>query len=133
MNIKTSETQNITKYIIFGSRYGHCDAVLDDVLYVMGGRAADDSTLKTAERYDPKTDRWSFIAPMRVKRENASATVLNGNMNIMKQEGIRTKWIAKCMHNVEVMYVRQHANVITVIVIRSCKNGPLSFAMLLRI
>jgi virulence-associated protein VapD len=70
---------------------------------------------------------------MRERREDASATVLNGNVNIMKQEGIRTKWIAKCMHDVEVMYVRQHANVITVIVIRSLKNGPLSFAMLLRI
>jgi N-acetylneuraminic acid mutarotase len=69
-------------------------AVLDDVLYVMGGRD-DYSKLKTAERYDPKTDRWSPIADMKVKREDASATALNGNMNIMKQEGIRTKCVAK--------------------------------------
>jgi N-acetylneuraminic acid mutarotase len=69
-------------------------AVLGDVLYVMGG-CDDNSTLKTAERYDPKTDRWSPIADMNVQRYGASATALNGNMNIMKQEGIRTKCVAK--------------------------------------
>jgi kelch-like protein 10 len=69
-------------------------AVLGDVLYVMGGYV-DSPTFKTAERYDTKTDEWSLIAPMRVRRQAASATALNGNMNIMKQEGIRTKSVAK--------------------------------------
>jgi N-acetylneuraminic acid mutarotase len=60
--------------------------VLGDILYVMGGSDDDDEvTFKTAERYDSKTDRWSFIAPMIVERKGASATALNGNMNIMKQ------------------------------------------------
>jgi hypothetical protein len=69
-------------------------AVLGEVLYVIGG--IDDSlTDKTAERYDPKTDRWSPIADMNVERIGASAAALNGNMNIMKQEGIRTKCVAK--------------------------------------
>jgi hypothetical protein len=104
-------------------------AVLVDVLYVMGGY----DTYKTAERYNPKTDRWSLIAPMRVRRLAASATALNGNINIMKQEGIRTNCVAKWVHNVEVMSVCQHANVLSVIGIRSCKNAPLSFAMLVRI
>jgi hypothetical protein len=53
-------------------------------------------------------------------------------MNIMKQEGIRTKGVAKWVHNVEVISVRQH-NVLTAIPIRSCKNATLSFAMLVRI
>jgi hypothetical protein len=65
-------------------------AVLGDVLYVMGGHDGN-SILKTAERYDSNTDLWSRIAPMRVRRQGAGATVLNGNMNIMKEEGIRTK------------------------------------------
>jgi hypothetical protein len=69
----------------------HCVAVLGDVLYVIGGRI----TWKTAERYDPKTDRWSPIADMNVERIGARATALNGNMTIMKQEGIRTKCVAK--------------------------------------
>jgi kelch-like protein 20 len=53
-------------------------AVLGNVLYVMGG-SVDNSTLKTVERYDPKTDRWSPIADMNVERSTASATALNGN------------------------------------------------------
>jgi N-acetylneuraminic acid mutarotase len=79
---------------MFRFRFYHCVAVLGDVLYVMGGYDYG-STLKTAERYDPKTDEWSPIADMNVKRDGASATALNGNMNIMKQEGIRTKCVDK--------------------------------------
>jgi kelch-like protein 10 len=69
-------------------------AVLGDVLYVIGG-LNDNTVHKTAERYDSKTDQWSLIAPIRVWRLGASATALNGKMNIMKQEGIRTKCVAK--------------------------------------
>jgi kelch-like protein 20 len=67
-------------------------AVLGDVLYVMGG-CVNACPSTSAERYDPKTDRWSPIADMNVNRYGASATTLNGNMNIMKQEGIRTKCV----------------------------------------
>jgi kelch-like protein 10 len=69
-------------------------AVLGDVLYVIGG-IYDNHTDKTAERYDTKTDRWDFIADMNVERTGASAAALNGNMNIMKQEGIHTKCVVK--------------------------------------
>jgi hypothetical protein len=64
-------------------------------MYVMGGCDEDDFILKTAERYDPKTDRWSPIAVMNMERSAASATALNGNMNIMKREDIHTKCVAK--------------------------------------
>jgi hypothetical protein len=58
-------------------------AVLGDVVYAMGGR--DGRFLyKTAERYDSKRNRWSLIAPMNEKHPYASATALNGNMNITK-------------------------------------------------
>jgi hypothetical protein len=83
-----------TKYVISRSRYYPSVAVLGDVLYVMGGKRSG-SPLQTAERYDPKTDRWSPIADMNVARFRASATALNGNINNMKQEGIRTKCVAK--------------------------------------
>jgi hypothetical protein len=69
-------------------------AVLGDVLYVMGGHV-NYSTFKTVERYDSNSDRWSPIADMNLARLAASATALNGNMNIMKQEGIRIKCVAK--------------------------------------
>jgi hypothetical protein len=42
-------------------------------------------------------------------------------MNIMKQEGIRTKCVDKWMHNVEVMSVRQYS-VLSVIVFSSYKK-----------
>jgi hypothetical protein len=51
-------------------------------------------------------------------------------MNIMKQEGIRTKCVVKWVHNVEFMSVRQHTNVLSVIATRSCKNAPLSLPCL---
>jgi hypothetical protein len=69
-------------------------AVLGDLLYAIGGDN-DGSPRKTAERYDPKTDRWSPIADTTVWRNCASAAALNGNMNIMKEEGNRTKCEAK--------------------------------------
>jgi N-acetylneuraminic acid mutarotase len=64
-------------------RFNHSVAVLGDVLYVMGGRVSDYSKLKTAERYDPKTDRWSTITDMNVERSTASATALNGKIYVV--------------------------------------------------
>jgi kelch-like protein 10 len=64
-------------------RFFHCVAVLGDVLYVMGGTDNDNSTFKTGERYDPKTDRWSPIADMNVARMFASATALNGKIYVV--------------------------------------------------
>jgi N-acetylneuraminic acid mutarotase len=122
MKVKTNEKLNTIKYVIFRSRFNHCVAVLGDVLYVMGGRDEGGYILKTAERYDSKTDRWSPIADMKVRRNAASATALNGNMNIVKQEGNRTKCVVKCIYNVEVMSVRQYANVLSVIAIKSYKK-----------
>jgi N-acetylneuraminic acid mutarotase len=82
---------------MFCSRTDFSVAVLGDVLYAMGGYGgyAGSSEQNTAERYDSKKDRWSLIAPMKVKRWDASATALNGNMNIMKQEGICAKCVVK--------------------------------------
>lgn len=42
------------------------DAVLDGKLYVLGGRAPHSLAVTTAERYDPKTNRWERLAPMPV-------------------------------------------------------------------
>jgi kelch-like protein 10 len=64
-------------------RVKHCVAVLGDVLYVMGGSVSNNSKLKSAERYDPKTLRWSTIADMNVEHSGASATALNGKVYIV--------------------------------------------------
>jgi hypothetical protein len=96
VNIKTSETQNITNYVIFLFRNSASVAVLGEVLYAMGDC---DSVRKhnKAELYDCKTDQWSFVAPMNVRHWQASVTGLNGKMNAMKQEGICKKCINECM------------------------------------
>jgi hypothetical protein len=91
---KLLDLSNSLQYVIFRSRYFHCVAVLGDVLYVMVGYDGN-SILNRAERYDPKTDRWSLIADMNVGRQFANATALNGNRTILKQEGIRTNCVPK--------------------------------------
>ncbi|XP_021934032.1 kelch-like protein 10 [Zootermopsis nevadensis] len=47
----------------------------------MGGRDYF-RTHRTAERYDCKTNQWSWIAPMNEERYNASATVLNDKIYV---------------------------------------------------
>jgi kelch-like protein 10 len=49
------------------------------MVYAIGGGDGLNH-LKTAERYDCKTKQWSVIAPMKVRRSDASATVLNGKV-----------------------------------------------------
>jgi hypothetical protein len=59
-------------------------AVLDDVVYAIGGHDVFDDH-KTAERYDYRTNQWSWIASMNMKRCCSSAAELNGNMNPVKR------------------------------------------------
>ena len=39
-------------------------AVLDGILYAIGGEAANGTRLATVERYDAQSDRWTALAPM---------------------------------------------------------------------
>jgi kelch-like protein 10 len=64
-------------------RSTHCVAVLGDAVYVMGGHDDYYSALKTSERYDSKTNKWSSIADVNVARTHASATALNGKIDIV--------------------------------------------------
>jgi N-acetylneuraminic acid mutarotase len=53
-------------------RVGCSAAVLDGELYVAGGVQVDDDEeemLASAERYDPLTNRWEEVAPMRRARD----------------------------------------------------------------
>jgi kelch-like protein 10 len=54
-------------------------------VYAIGGNEEIHFPLKTAERYDYKTNQWSLIAPMNGLRSGASAAVLNGNLNPVKE------------------------------------------------
>jgi kelch-like protein 10 len=57
-------------------------------VYAIGGENDCIYGLKTAERYDYKTNQWSVIASMNTQRTCASAAVLNGNINPVKQHRV---------------------------------------------
>ena len=52
-------------------------AVLNGYIYAMGGFDGH-VRQNTAERYEPASNQWSFIAPMTHQRSDASATSLGG-------------------------------------------------------
>ena len=56
-------------------------AVIDNLLYAVGGSNRDDGTrsnLNTMERYNPEKDEWEDMPPMHRSRGAASVTALNG-------------------------------------------------------
>lgn len=54
---------------------------LDGKIYALGGYDGQNRQ-NTAERYDPKTNQWTMIAPMSVQRSDANACTLNGKVYI---------------------------------------------------
>ena len=50
---------------------------LDGFVYAIGG-AESWNCLNTVERYDPRTDAWTLIAPMNVARRGAGVAVHAG-------------------------------------------------------
>jgi kelch-like protein 20 len=48
-------------------------AVYRDAIYAVGGRD-DSAELNSAERYDPHTNRWELIVPMKFKRSGVRFT-----------------------------------------------------------
>eukprot|EP00457_Paulinella_chromatophora_P003795 gb/GEZN01003803.1/.p1 GENE.gb/GEZN01003803.1/~~gb/GEZN01003803.1/.p1 ORF type:complete len:524 (-),score=96.69 gb/GEZN01003803.1/:144-1715(-) len=73
-------------------RSGGSSAVVDGVLYVMGGEACD-GFLSSVERFDPKGARqWELVAPMSVARQFFASAVLSGQIYAIgggaKEEGL---------------------------------------------
>uniref|UniRef100_A0A8C5DDN1 BACK domain-containing protein n=1 Tax=Gouania willdenowi TaxID=441366 RepID=A0A8C5DDN1_GOUWI len=65
------------------SRYLMSVTVLKGCIYAMGGYRDDDGTLlRTAERYQPNINQWTFIASMNEERIRASCTTLNNKIYI---------------------------------------------------
>uniref|UniRef100_A0A8C5G1H4 BACK domain-containing protein n=1 Tax=Gouania willdenowi TaxID=441366 RepID=A0A8C5G1H4_GOUWI len=64
-------------------RYSVSVTVLKGYIYAMGGYSDDDGTLlRTAERYQPNINQWTFIASMNAKRIRASCSTLNNKIYI---------------------------------------------------
>uniref|UniRef100_A0A8C5GXS4 BACK domain-containing protein n=1 Tax=Gouania willdenowi TaxID=441366 RepID=A0A8C5GXS4_GOUWI len=65
------------------SRYLMSVTVLKGYIYAMGGYRNDDGTSRrTAERYHPNINQWTFIASMNEERRDASCTTLNNKIYI---------------------------------------------------
>lgn len=56
-------------------------AVLDGIIYALGGYDGL-NRLNSAERYDPKTNQWTMIPPMKTQRSDAHACALGGKIYI---------------------------------------------------
>jgi hypothetical protein len=57
-------------------------AELDGKIYLIGGILAGD-TANTVEAYDPKTDRWSFLAPLPEPLHHSTAVGLSGRLYVV--------------------------------------------------
>ncbi|XP_077294038.1 uncharacterized protein LOC143916708 [Arctopsyche grandis] len=57
-------------------------AKIDDYIYITGGIDNNYNHLDTVERYDPKTDSWSGMAPMLSKRSQHATNVYEGKMYV---------------------------------------------------
>ena len=54
----------------------------NDVIYAIGGRSGDgnDKNLKSVEKYDPMTEKWSFVSNMTIARSSHGAGVVDGKI-----------------------------------------------------
>ncbi|XP_028672151.1 ectodermal-neural cortex 3 [Erpetoichthys calabaricus] len=70
------------------ARFGHGSAELDYMLYVVGGHtaltgsfpASPSVSLKQVEQYDPQTNKWSLVAPLREGVSNAAVVGAKGKL-----------------------------------------------------
>ena len=58
-------------------------AVVGRYLYVVGGKSFFSEYLNNAERYDPKTDKWTNIHSLDVRRSAMGAANLFGKLVIV--------------------------------------------------
>lgn len=69
-------------------------AVLGGQVYVIGGRDASGTALGVVERYDPASNAWAAVEPLRRARSDAAATVLGGRILLAggrEDDGVVTK------------------------------------------
>lgn len=64
------------------SRDGLCAAVLEGMLYAIGGQNGK-HFFKTVERWDPKSDTWSYVSSMSEERYGAGAAVLYDQLYVI--------------------------------------------------
>lgn len=68
------------------ARNSAAGAVVNGVLYVIGGRTVSDGNTTAVEVYDPLSDRWAKARPMPKAQAGLAAAVLNGNIYVFGGE-----------------------------------------------
>lgn len=61
-------------------RNSSAGAVVNGILYVIGGRTVSDGNMTTVEVYDPLSDRWEHARPLPKAQAGLAAAVLNGKI-----------------------------------------------------
>ncbi|MFC1712924.1 Kelch repeat-containing protein [Candidatus Poribacteria bacterium] len=72
------------------ARTGLAAAVVDGIIYVIGGATIKFSTLATMEAYDPETDTWEEKADMPTARTYLSTAVVDGKIYVIGGETANT-------------------------------------------
>ena len=62
------------------ARGGLSAVVLDDAIYVAGGKTGNNETVAAVNRYLPSTNQWEQVSPMLQARENAPAVAINNQL-----------------------------------------------------
>ncbi len=62
-------------------------AVVDNILYTIGGHDASGNHLTTVEAYDPVSDTWSTKAAMPTPRAHFGATEVGGTIYVIGGDG----------------------------------------------
>ena len=68
------------------ARNSAAGAVVNGVLYVIGGRMVSDGNSAAVEVYDPLSDRWEQARPMPLAQGGLAASVLNGKIYVFGGE-----------------------------------------------
>ena len=57
----------------------------NDVIYAIGGQSgvSNDKIVKSVEKYDPETEKWSFVSNMTIERCAHSAAVMDGKIYVV--------------------------------------------------
>ncbi|XP_067636350.1 kelch-like protein 5 [Eurosta solidaginis] len=80
-NIRTKEFSTKTK--MQERRVSFCMAAWGQYIYTIGGVNHTKTDLSSAERYDPSTDRWEYVASMPTRRKAPGVTIYNNEIYII--------------------------------------------------
>lgn len=58
-------------------------AVLEGMIYAIGGHNSLRMSVNTVERWDPVSGTWSYVSPMLQRRSHIEAAVLNGRLYVI--------------------------------------------------